>query len=147
MDSTPLPAVLQTRTSGETILVVDDEAFIRDIARTALQTCGYRVLLAADGLEAVEVFRREHEQIRLVVLDLVMPRMSGGEALVEMLAIDPEVRVLISTGFADQPFEPPQRDRIVGLMRKPYRPSELVQTVRALLVPVMVADANEAGEE
>ena len=75
-----------------------------------------------------------------------MPRMSGGEALTEMMAIDPNVRVLISTGFAAQPFEPPESDQIVGLMRKPYRPSELVQTVRALLVPAAVADAPPGDE-
>src|SRR5262249_6687107 len=90
------------RSAAETILLADDEALIRNLGRTILQRCGYQVLIAEDGQQAVEVFHREHQRIDLVILDLTMPRLSGEDALRRMIEIDPAVRVLFSSGyFAD----------------------------------------------
>ncbi|MBP7866129.1 MAG: PAS domain S-box protein [Acidobacteria bacterium] len=82
-----------------TILVVDDEKAIRDAAKAFLEYCGYTVLLAGDGLEAVDVFRARHAEIRVVLLDVVMPRMSGREAFLELRKIRPDVRVIVASGF------------------------------------------------
>jgi CheY-like chemotaxis protein len=81
------------------ILLVDDEALIRDMGRELLQNAGYRVFLAEDGEQALEVYAREKEKISLVILDMVMPRMGGKETLECLLESYPDVRVLIASGY------------------------------------------------
>lgn len=81
------------------ILLIDDEAIIRNIAHAQLTHLGYEVLLAEDGESGIEIFKRERERIALVILDLVMPKISGQETLRRLLDIDPGVRVLLASGF------------------------------------------------
>jgi CheY-like chemotaxis protein len=95
------------------------------------------VLLAEDGMQAVDIFQQKRHLIDLVILDLTMPRLSGSDACQRMLEIDPGVRVLFSSGyFADELTE--REDRIVGFIHKPYRQEELAKTVRAALEQVRV---------
>jgi len=86
-----------------TILLVDDEQVVRELGRELLNEAGYRVMTAACGEEAIEMYRRRGYEISLVVLDLNMPKMSGWECLPELRKIDPSVCVLIWSGspFAD----------------------------------------------
>jgi len=72
--------------------LVDDEAILRDLARMILGKFGYQVLLAEDGVQALEIYQAQREQIRLVVLDLTMPRLSGRDAFQRLVEIDPQVR-------------------------------------------------------
>jgi len=81
------------------ILLIDDEAIIRNIAQAQLNHLGYDVLLAEDGESGIEIFRREHKRISLVILDLVMPKISGQETLRRLLDIDPGIRVIFASGF------------------------------------------------
>ena len=85
---------------SETILLVDDEPSIVAIAREVLELLGYTVLTAGSGKEAVDVFRKQKGRIDLVILDMIMPQMSGGEAFDMLKDIDPEVRVLLSSGYS-----------------------------------------------
>jgi DNA-binding response OmpR family regulator len=110
---------------------VDDEAMIRDLGRAVLCGAGYRVLLAEDGVEAVEVFAREHARIDLVILDVTMPRMSGRDAFRHLVEIDPGARILFSTGFSSDDVG--GLDGACGLLGKPYRPHELLAAVRSAL--------------
>lgn len=89
------------------------------------------MLTAYDGQHAVELFEREWADISLVVLDVTMPRMSGGDASRHMTRIDPNVRILFSTGFAAEDLI--ELDGSQGLLSKPYRPQDLVAAVRAAL--------------
>ncbi len=117
-----------------TVLVVDDEEAVRSLARTALEERGLRVLTAADGREAVDVFRRHAGEIDLVVLDMTMPGMGGEETFGELRRIRPDVRVILSSGYNEQ--EAVNRfagKGLAGFLHKPYRPSELVERVRQLL--------------
>jgi PAS domain S-box-containing protein len=114
-----------------TILVVDDEPMIRDLGRAILERAGYRVVTAEDGLDAVEVFARERGRIGLVVLDVMMPRMSGRDAFRELVRLDPGVKVLFSTGYSAEELS--ELDGAVGLLNKPYRPAELLAAVRDAL--------------
>ncbi|MBX9584364.1 MAG: PAS domain S-box protein, partial [Gemmataceae bacterium] len=114
-----------------TVLLVDDEPMIRDLGRAILERAGYRVLTAEDGLDGVEVFARERGRIGLVVLDVMMPRMSGRDAFRELVRLDPGVRVLFSTGYSAQELS--ELDGAVGLLNKPYRPAELLAAVRDAL--------------
>jgi len=118
----------------ETILVVDDEEVIRSFAEEVLTELGYRVLLAEDGREAGRVYRDQADEIDLVILDLVMPGMSGLEALKNILALRPEAEVLLSSGFSGgQRVDEMLAAGAKGLLRKPYRMTELATKVRELL--------------
>ncbi len=118
--------------TSSTILLVDDEQMIRDLGQVVLTRAGYRVLTAEDGQHAVEVFAREWADIALVILDVTMPRLSGSDASRHMIRIDPNVRVLFSTGFAADDLS--ELDGSQGLLHKPYRPVELITAVRAAMV-------------
>jgi two-component system cell cycle sensor histidine kinase/response regulator CckA len=106
---------------------------IRTIGRAVLEKEGFCVLTAEDGVEAVEVFTREHSRIALVVLDVTMPRMSGRDAFRHLVEIDPSVRVLFSTGYSSADIA--ELNGTAGLLAKPYRPHELLSAVQAALTP------------
>jgi CheY-like chemotaxis protein len=106
---------------------------LRTLAGAFLRHHGFRVHLAEDGKEAVEIFRREQGRIDLVLLDLTMPRLSGREALRQLREIDPQVRVLFTSGFADAPLQDLEREGAQGFVAKPYRENDLIQAVRAAL--------------
>jgi PAS domain S-box-containing protein len=136
---TPLPTALSTPVITNaprparppTVLLVDDEAMIRDLGRAVLTRAGFRVLTADDGAEAVEVFARQFAEIDLVILDVTMPRMSGRDAFRHMTEIHPAARILFSTGYSADDLA--EVDSSAGLLSKPYRPQELVAAVRAAL--------------
>jgi PAS domain S-box-containing protein len=117
----------------ETILVVDDESLVRSLARTILQRLGYKVLEAGDGQQAIELFRRYRQQIALVILDWTMPGLSGADTLRELLRLEPQVRVLVSSGHGAVAVGERAPGQVVGFLGKPYRPEELARTVRAAL--------------
>jgi DNA-binding NtrC family response regulator len=129
--ATALPAA--PRPGSETVLLVDDEAMIRNLGRMILQRYGYRVLLAEDGVDALNVYRSKHDEINLVVLDLTMPRLSGRDVLQKLLEIDPNVRVLLASGYSAEHIIELESDRILGFVGKPYRPDDLARQVRSAL--------------
>jgi CheY-like chemotaxis protein len=116
---------------NETILVADDESLLRGLARAILERQGYKVLLAGDGVEAVETYRRQRSD--LVVLDLTMPRLSGREALRQLRAIDPNVRVLFASGYTAEHLHAEEQALALGFVKKPYRPEDLAYAVRTAL--------------
>jgi two-component system, cell cycle sensor histidine kinase and response regulator CckA len=116
-----------------TILVADDEPLILNLARTILEEHGYRVLVAADGQEGVDVYRREKGRIDLVILDLSMPRLNGRDACRQLTQIDPNIRVLLSSGYAEDTAGATRDPGVRGFVPKPYRPAELTAAVRAAL--------------
>lgn len=117
------------------ILVVDDEWIIRSMAEALLTDLGYQVILAGDGKEAVEIYGKESAAIDLVLLDIIMPKMNGNDALHAMRRINPEVKVLLTSGFSrDAEKIDPAEPGIHGFIQKPFRRAELSQSVtRALL--------------
>ncbi|MBU4404529.1 MAG: response regulator [Candidatus Aminicenantes bacterium] len=118
----------------ETVLIIDDEEAIRQVASDILGSYGYRVQLAADGEEGIAVYRRLAEQIDLVILDMVMPRQGGRETFLKLQEINPQVRVLFSTGYS-------QNDTVNeilalgvrGFIQKPYQIRDLLAKVREIL--------------
>ena len=123
--------VLESRGGNETILVVEDESQLLALTRKALQEMGYRVLMAKDGQEALEVFRGHAQAIDLVILDRTLPRLSGEQVPREMQALRADVKVLISSG--DASIELSGFPGALALLRKPYEPSHLCATIRELL--------------
>lgn len=118
----------------ETVLLVDDEEHIRELGKKILSRAGYKVITACNGIEAIEAYRNEKEQIALVVLDLIMPQMGGRQCLEELLKINPRVRVVVASGFSvDDLAKGGLEARVGGFVSKPYRMTEMLKVVRDVL--------------
>ncbi len=120
---------------GEMILVVDDEPAIRSVTSRLLQAHGYRVMLASNGREAVEAYTAHHNEIAVVLTDMMMPVMDGATAIERLRAIDPAVRLVTVSGLADHsglPAAGPEHHPIRHLA-KPYTASELMAVIDAAL--------------
>ena len=118
----------------ETILLVDDEEVVLNVSRMILEALGYKVLLARSGPEAIEVYKAKKEEIDLAILDMIMPGM-GGENTIDILkTINPELKVILSSGYSLNG----QATRIMergcqGFIQKPFGARELSQKVREVL--------------
>ena len=118
----------------ESILLVDDERMIIEVGQELLEAMGYGVLTALDGKEAVETYRSNHESIDLVILDMIMPGMNGGDVYDRVKAINPDIKVLLSSGYSEQG----QAEEILargcdGFIQKPFHINELSQSIRKVL--------------
>jgi PAS domain S-box-containing protein len=130
-------AALQAEPSSDgkgIVLVADDEADVRMVVRAMLESLGYDVIEAGDGVEAVALFRERHAEIDLVLLDLMMPGMTGDRAFAEMRSVDPGVRALLASGYD----ESGRVGDIVaggfgGFLQKPFRRGELGRKIVAVL--------------
>ena len=131
----------------ETVLLVDDEPLVRDLGTEILESYGYHVVQACDGLEALEIYRSKGAYIDLVVLDLLMPKLSGKETLSRLKKVAPTVKVLICSGYGSALDAP---DRIgeadTPLVRKPFRPEELAAAVRRVLDGKTVTEGDGAED-
>ncbi|HAM49713.1 MAG TPA: hypothetical protein DCP92_03090 [Nitrospiraceae bacterium] len=118
-----------------TILVVDDEEFIRNLATDILHELGYNVLHAANGREAIDVYTLRKGEIDLVILDLIMPKMGGAEAFQRLKEIDPDVRVVISSGYGieEKTGEMVNEEGIVGFIQKPYHITVIAEILKDIL--------------
>lgn len=113
-----------------TILLVDDEAMIIDVGQKMLERLGYRVLIARSGNEAIDVFEKRRNKIALVILDMVMPGMGGGETYDRMKEIDGNVKVLLSSGYSLEGQAKEIVDRgCMGFIQKPFSLNDLSMTV------------------
>jgi DNA-binding NtrC family response regulator len=120
--------------NSETILVVDDDRFLLNLCEEALCGYGYKVLPAESGESALEIYRRERENIALVVLDLGMPGMGGEKCLQELCALNRHAKVIIASGYSAQMVgEFPDIPVAPLFLSKPYRLGELLGTVRKML--------------
>jgi CheY-like chemotaxis protein len=117
-----------------TVLLVDDEEVVLEVGRELLEAMGYQVLLARDGKEAIDVFGPNQDDIDLVLLDMVMPNMGGGEAYDRMKEMNPDVRVLLSSGFSIDGEATEILDRgCNGFIQKPFTIKELSQKMGEIL--------------
>jgi two-component system, cell cycle sensor histidine kinase and response regulator CckA len=118
----------------ETILLVEDEEAVRSLSRHVLQSCGYKLLEAANGREAMQVGERIREPIHLIVTDVVMPEMGGRELVDQFLVHHPETRVLYVSGYTeDVVIRHGVMHANVAFMHKPFTTSALAQKVREVL--------------
>ncbi len=120
---------------AETILVVEDEQMVRQLATRVLQQLGYSVLEAADGMEALRVAQRHSGTIDLLLTDMVMPQMSGNVLAERLRAAHPRLKVLFMSGYSDGMLgQQPLVERKDGLLQKPFTPALLAHTVRDVLL-------------
>jgi PAS domain S-box-containing protein len=127
------PAITEWRGQG-LVLVVDDDGIVREVAEQMLHIMGFEVLKAVDGREALRICRRERGRIVCILLDLAMPVMDGVQAYTELRRIDPDVKVLLSSGFSAQEVEERFRGKgLAGFIQKPYELEALQAKLREVL--------------
>ena len=120
--------------AASTILVVDDERGIQNICRRFLEAEGYDVLLASSGEEGLDVFDENARDISLVLLDLTMPGVGGGEVLAELRNADPDLPVIILSGYTHEIAARRTGNPVsTEFLQKPYEPEDLTAGVRRLL--------------
>lgn len=123
----------QARRGSQTVLLVDDEPIIVEVGEQMLASLGFSVLTAGTGREALEIYRDRSEEIDLVVLDMVMPDMGGGETFDRLRRIDPGVRVLLSSGYSlDGEAKEILNRGCSGFIQKPFRLSDLSDALDGL---------------
>lgn len=132
-----MPAVGSERTGAwrgsGTILVVDDEDGVRDTAKSILEESGFTVLAAGDGREGIEVFRRHSQEIVAVLLDMTLPQMNGEEMFSEIRRIQPDARVILSSGYDAQN----KNSAVSGQPGSHHYSRPLKKTARRLFQPLV----------
>ena len=128
------PVVADAPGGSETVLVAEDDDEVRYILVEMLESKGYQVISARDGEEALEVFKMNQHEINLVIMDMMMPRLSGTEVFKRIRDLDSELPIIICTGYspdsADSEFQDHQKLRLIY---KPYSPDQLFIIVREAL--------------
>jgi len=135
MSVSPAVASAEDGFSGSgTLLVVDDEPLVRNVARVLLESAGFDVVEAANGVEAVDLYRARAAEIRAVLLDVTMPGLGGVEALQRIREVDPGARVILSSGYDQRDtLAHLERDQGVEFLQKPYRARTLLKKLRTVL--------------
>jgi len=118
----------------ETILLVEDEDLVSDVTKRILERGGYTVLTAANGKEALNVYLKKRDKISLVILDLIMPEMGGKECLAKLREIDPNAKILLTSGYyksgiANEAIECGAE----AFIKKPYQSKRMLAAVRKVL--------------
>jgi len=120
--------------SGGTVLLVDDEPTVRRVTQKMLERAGFDVVTASDGLKAIETYRKHADRIVCVLLDLTMPNMGGEEAFTELRQLDPDLRIILSSGYGEKEIaERFVGQGLAGFIQKPYLAAKLVTKVRDVL--------------
>jgi CheY-like chemotaxis protein len=129
------PSVVSAATKGEeTILLVEDEEMLRDVGRAVLEQHGYKVLVAGDGQEALELFLAREAPIDLIISDVVMPRLGGVELYHAIREAGGGVRFLLASGYPGRQVPSgSDLDQHVPFIKKPWRMGELLEKVREVL--------------
>ena len=118
----------------ETILIVDDQETVWDFLIEALQKLGYSVLLAENGLDAVEIYENNPGQIDLVLLDMIMPKQGGHSTFHKLKELDPNVKVLLSSGFVSlEEVDDLLKNGAAGFLPKPHRIRDMATEIRRIL--------------
>lgn len=133
-ETTDIVTELKVSGGRETILLVDDEETLRNLGREILISNGYTVLLASNGIEAIQLYKKQECNINLVILDLIMPKMDGLETYKRLKEMNPSLKILITSGYShDSQKHKEFLNGIEGFIQKPYRIDTLTKEVREIL--------------
>ncbi|MGO9116804.1 MAG: response regulator [Desulfomonilaceae bacterium] len=114
--------------------MAEDDDLVRDVTKRILKRAGYKVLTAANGKEALNLYGKERDMISLVILDLIMPEMGGKECLEKLLEIDPDAKILITSGYCTtETAKEITESGAAGFISKPYGFKQMLTTVREVL--------------
>ena len=119
---------------SETILIVDDHETIWDFLIEALQECGYSVLLAENGLDAMEIYAANPGEIDLVLLDMIMPKAGGQQTFYRIRELDPDANILLSSGYiSEAEVHDLLQQGARGFLPKPHRLKQVMSEIRRIL--------------
>ncbi|NOX90350.1 MAG: PAS domain S-box protein [Calditrichaeota bacterium] len=119
---------------SETILLVEDDDMVRNLVVTIMKAHGYQVLEARNGFEGLQIFENKTEHINLVITDVVMPGMNGGELYQKILKIRPDIKIIFISGYMENVIaQHGVLDEGVPLLHKPFTPAELLKKIRTVL--------------
>jgi PAS domain S-box-containing protein len=125
---------LPSESGNATVLVIDDESIILASAKGLLNELGYKVIVANDPGTGIEIYSRKYDEIDIIILDMIMPEMNGTACFKELKNINPDVRVLISSGFAKSShFKEVEKLGALGFLQKPYSATEVSKAIRSVL--------------
>jgi CheY-like chemotaxis protein len=118
----------------ETVLLVDDEEIVIGVGKQMLEKLGFSVLTAANGREAIDIYRNNKDRIGLVVMDMIMPGMGAGDTCDQLQAIDPGIKVLLSSGYGvDQQTSEVLKRGCKGFIQKPFNMQVLSKKIEEIL--------------
>ena len=118
----------------ETVLLVDDEEIVVGVGRQMLEKLGFSVLTAASGKEAIDIYKINKGRIGLVVLDMIMPGMGAGDTYNELQAIDPAIKVLLSSGYGvDEQTSEVMKRGCKGFIQKPFNMQVLSEKIEEII--------------
>jgi CheY-like chemotaxis protein len=120
---------------GEMILIVDDEAAVRDIAKVILETHGYNVVTAEDGADGVARYAQHRDTIRLVISDSDMPILNGAAMVQSIRRMNPDVRVIAASGLSENRAPESRQTEAVLQLPKPFTAIQLLTAVRSMIEP------------
>jgi CheY-like chemotaxis protein len=119
---------------AQRILIIDDETVVRNVLSEMLIDTGHSVIEAVNGAAGLSVYREKWREIDIVIIDMIMPEMSGRDAFLEMKKINPDIRAILSSGFSlDGASQSMMAEGVRGFVHKPYRQNELLRTISEIL--------------
>jgi DNA-binding NtrC family response regulator len=119
---------------GEVILLVEDEEMLLDLLQVFLEENGYNVLVARDGMEAVEIYEKHAGEIKVVLSDMGLPKLGGWEAFRRMKAINPSVRCILASGYFDPDLRADMiKEGALDFVQKPYVPNVILSYITAAI--------------
>jgi two-component system cell cycle sensor histidine kinase/response regulator CckA len=132
-----------TQGGSETILLVEDEELLREVVQSTLESNGYKVLIAADGREAVEIYKKQYKDIALVLSDMGLPKLGGIDVYATLKEINPNIKIIFASGFISlETRSELLKEGANGFIMKPYSINEVLHMVREVL-----DDKGENNEE
>jgi CheY-like chemotaxis protein len=135
------PAVLDTAPAGParrarptvSALVIDDEMYVREVTASTLEELGFAPLLAADGPSGIALFQQHRGAVKVAVIDVMMPGMTGDQVMEALRAIDPTLPVVLISGFTDSRVLKAGQSACTEFLQKPFHPEDLMAVVRRLV--------------
>ncbi|RLD96580.1 MAG: hypothetical protein DRI93_00505 [Aquificota bacterium] len=116
------------------ILLIDDNELLQDLGKDILEHLGYTPIIASEGEEGVEIYRKEKEEIQAVLLDVVMPGLGGLEVFRRLKKINPEVKVLVISGYSEEKRAGElMKEGALGFIQKPFKIHQLSQKLQEIL--------------
>ncbi|MGA7160306.1 MAG: response regulator [Bacteroidota bacterium] len=132
----PVPKQEPDKISGkkEVIMLVEDEKMLLELLKSVLEDDGFPVVTAADGEEAIEIFREKKNEIGLVLTDMGLPKLGGWEMFQKLRVIDPTVKVILASGFVDQEMRVDvMKKGAKDFVQKPYVPNMIIKRIHEVL--------------
>ena len=127
-------STIESSRAEETVLLIDDDEMIADVSEMILKNSGYDVVSAKSGKEAIEVYKENHSRIDMVILDMILPDMGGGDTYDKLKEINPGIKVLLASGYdIDYQGRDIMERGCDGFIQKPFNMNELLEKIRGIL--------------